>query len=97
MEPGLLQLGNGAGHAGRQHDALDQMIAQFGGNRLMRLLIPVDTFLHQLGRVFPDRVVAGHEHHAALLQGRDGVAGGAEHTIWIFMRRGVGGHVLCLD
>jgi hypothetical protein len=27
MEPGLLQLRNGAGHAGRQHDALDQMIS----------------------------------------------------------------------
>jgi hypothetical protein len=26
MEAGLLQLRNGAGHAGRQHDAVDQMI-----------------------------------------------------------------------
>jgi hypothetical protein len=52
MESGLLQLGNGAGHAGRQDDALDQMIGQFGGNRLMRPLIQVDTFLHQLRRLF---------------------------------------------
>jgi hypothetical protein len=27
MEPALLQLGNGAGHAGRQHDACDQVIS----------------------------------------------------------------------
>jgi hypothetical protein len=40
MEAGLLQLGNGAGHAGRQHDALDQMVGQVGGNRLMRPLPP---------------------------------------------------------
>jgi hypothetical protein len=35
MEPGLLQLQNGADHAGRQHGAFDQMISQLGGNRLM--------------------------------------------------------------
>ena len=57
----------------------------------------VDTLLQQFRGVFLDRVVAGHEHHAALLQAWDGVGGGTEHTIWTFMRRGVGGHVLCLD
>jgi hypothetical protein len=29
MKPGLLQLGNGAGHTGRQHDAFDQMISRW--------------------------------------------------------------------
>jgi hypothetical protein len=48
MEPGLLQPGNGAGHTRRQHDALNQMIGQFGGNSLMRPLIRIGTFLQQL-------------------------------------------------
>jgi hypothetical protein len=64
MEPGLLKLGNGAGYTGRQHDALDQMIGQLGCNRLVRQPVRVDTYLKQLRGVFPDRVVAGHEHHA---------------------------------
>ena len=63
----------------------------------MRAPVRVDTFLHQLRGVFPDRVVAGHEHHASLLQGRDGVAGGAEHTIWIFMHRDIVGYILYVD
>jgi hypothetical protein len=97
MEPGLLQPGNGAGHTRRQHDALDQMIGQFGGNSLMRPFIRIGTFLQQLRSVFPDGVVTGHEQHTALLQGQDGVAGGAEHTIGIFMRRNVGWCIIWVD
>ena len=77
-------------------DAPGKMIGQLGGAHLMRQAVRVDAFLQQLRGVFPDRVVACHEHHAALLQGRDGIAAGAEHALGILMRRGIGGHVLYL-
>src|SRR5258707_11945710 len=63
----------------------------------MRQPVRVDTFLQQLRRLFPDRIVTRHERDAALLQSWDGVAGRAEHALGVFMRRGVGRYVLWVD
>jgi hypothetical protein len=36
VEAGLLQLRNGCGYSGREHDPVDEMVGQFGGHSLVR-------------------------------------------------------------
>ena len=83
MEAGQLQLGDRRDDPGREHDAVDEMVGELGGDRLMREPIGVHALCQQLSRDFPDRVVAGHEHDATTLQHRDCVAGRPEHALGV--------------
>jgi hypothetical protein len=56
------------------------MVGQFGGQRPRAICGPVSAGLDQPGGYFPNRIMAGEEYDAALLQYGDRVAGRFKNT-----------------
>ena len=65
MKAGLLQLGQRAGGAGDQNDAIDQMVGQFSRERGMRELVRIDVGLDEGRGLFPNGIVAAPENAPA--------------------------------
>src|SRR5260370_1562748 len=94
----LLQLWHRGGGAGDEDHARDQVVSQFGRERLMRQLVGVHVRFDQRGRLLPDRVVTRHERDAAPHQGGDRIVRRGERTRRILeMRRIHGPSLLILD
>src|SRR6516162_11084280 len=64
------------------------MVAELGGQRLVRGVIRILAIRDELPRHLPDRVMASQEHDAALLQRRDSAAA---NSVWILASRKRGG------
>src|SRR5579864_2421257 len=59
------------------------MVGQLGCQRLVRYVIRVSSGSDKFRSQLPDRVVAGQEDDAPLLQQRDGVAVRPEYAFWV--------------
>jgi hypothetical protein len=86
----LLQLQNRCRDSRRKHDALDKMLGQLGGQRLVRFLIRVPARIDESRLYFPDRIEAGEEGDTARLQRGDCVAAFSENARGILAVRKIG-------
>src|SRR6267378_1624863 len=97
MKADLLQLGQRAGGARDQNSAVQQVVGQFGCERGVREPVRIDVELDKGCCLFPDRIVAGHENHASLHQGRDRIVFNREWSCCVLIVGGIGGGRLSPD
>jgi hypothetical protein len=96
VEAAPLQLGQGTRDPRCQHHAGNQVIGQFGSQRVVRQCVGVHLGGDQPRRKLPYRVVTGEEDHAASLQRRDGVVVRRERAFGVLVVFRVGGGTLLL-
>src|SRR4029077_3936073 len=97
MESGLLQLQDRRRDARGKHRSVDKVVGQLGGYRLVRFVIRVFVCFDEFCSQLPDRIMAGEEDRAALLQRGDRVSGRLEHAPGILMLRKISGRCLGHD